>query len=621
MNAESAAVNVQGENGKPGKPWWKRRWFKITVSVVGVALLALLLAGEYVLHHLSPIVHKKVVEALSKHFHAPVQLDRLEISLLRGVEVDGGGLRIPYEGPVDPGVPGKPHTLIEVQSFHFRSSWSALLRPETHLDVIYLSGLTVDLPPGDEKKRAFGDRPGEDGGASGKDQGKPSAPAFVVDEVRCENVRLIIENSHPEKEPKEWDIDHLVMNHFSPDQAMEYEANLTNPIPKGEIHSTGHFGPWNVDDPRSTSLDGEYTFRNADMNTIKGIGGTLNSVGSFNGVLDHIVVDGETDTPNFSLDISDHPVPLHTKFHAFVDGTTGDTDLEPVDALLGRTHIVCRGTVVNLKGKGHDTWLDAVILNGRMEDVLELGMKSPKPMMVGSLNMKAKIHVPPGKVRVAEKLELNGTVDVQHVIFTNPMVQDKMDGLSMRAQGKMHEMATAASNGRPDVESHITSLFNLKSGKMSMENVVFEMPGAHIRMAGVYEMNGSVYDFKGMVRTDATASQMVTGWKSLMLKPVDPFLQKNGAGVQLPIEIMGVKSDMHFNLAFKHGEDSADQIQKDLEQKRAAGAINLHPKPKSADDKAKQKQKDVENYQKMKAQAAEDRAGKSGSLSTGASKQ
>jgi len=60
----------------------------------------------------------------------------------------------------------------------------------------------------------------------------------------------------------------------------------------------------------------------------------LSSVGEFTGQLNNIVVDGTTETPDFSLDTANHPMPLHTKFHAVVDGTNGDTYLQPVDARL-----------------------------------------------------------------------------------------------------------------------------------------------------------------------------------------------------------------------------------------------------------------------------------------------
>ena len=79
----------------------------------------------------------------------------------------------------------------------------------------------------------------------------------------------------------------------------------------------------------------------------------LSSVGDFQGQLDRISVDGTTETPNFSLDTANHPMPLHTRFHAVVDGITGDTYLEPVDATLRNSSFTTSGSVINIKGRGH----------------------------------------------------------------------------------------------------------------------------------------------------------------------------------------------------------------------------------------------------------------------------
>ena len=108
------------------------------------------------------------------------------------------------------------------------------------------------------------------------------------------------------------------------------------------------------------------------MNTIKGIAGILSSVGEFTGQLNRIVVDGTTEIPDFSLDTASHAMPLHTKFHAIVDGTSGDTYLQPVDAKLGESEFSCSGAVVNVKGQGHIIDLDVNVPDGRIQDFLSL---------------------------------------------------------------------------------------------------------------------------------------------------------------------------------------------------------------------------------------------------------
>src|SRR5205814_8990542 len=155
------------------------------------------------------------------------------------------------------------------------------------------------------------------------------------------------------KDAREFQLKHVVLRDLGPDTAWPYEAILTNPIPRGEIHAVGTFGPWNTEDPGDSNVNGRYAFDHVDLNTIKGIAGLLHSTGSFTGQLDRIAVHGKTQVPDFSLDLANHPMPLTTEFQAMVDGTSGDTYLERIDAKQGGSRFRCKGAVVNVKGKGH----------------------------------------------------------------------------------------------------------------------------------------------------------------------------------------------------------------------------------------------------------------------------
>jgi hypothetical protein len=124
-------------------------------------------------------------------------------------------------------------------------------------------------------------------------------------------------------------------------------------------------------------------------------------------------------------------------------------------------------------------------------------------------------------------------------------VEDKVDMLSLRAQGKPGE----AQPGAPDVLSQIRGTFNLKSGSMTFSQLNYKLPGATINLAGQYTLDGKKFDFAGKVRTDAKLSQMTaTWWKSLMLKPVDPFFHKNGVGAEIPVKITGTNTAPKFGL-------------------------------------------------------------------------
>jgi len=65
-------------------------------------------------------------------------------------------------------------------------------------------------------------------------------------------------------------------------------------------------------------------------------------------------------------------------------------------------------------------------------------------------------------------------------------------------------------------------------------------------------LDGNEFDFRGKARIQAKLSHMVTGWKSVLLKPVDPFFSKNGAGTDLPVKITGTRAEPHVGLDFGH---------------------------------------------------------------------
>lgn len=575
----------------PARPprWWRRRWFKVVIAVAVLCCVAFVVAAEYVIHNAEPILRGRVVETLSAHFHSPVELDHLDISLVKGIEVEGSGLRIKYLA--GPNQPDQQSTapMLSVQHFAFHTRLQGLLHQPTRIAEVDVQGMELHIPPSGERGKMFG--------SHGKHQPKIT---LLVHEIRCDNVKLFIETNKPGKEPLEFDIQNLDLQDVGQNQPFSYEADLINPKPIGEVHAEGHFGPWAGDEPRETPLDGTYSFSHADLNTINGISGMLSSKGQFSGVLDHITIDGETDTPNFSLDVSDHSMPLHTIFHAYVDGTTGDTYLDPVQARLQGSDFTAQGRVVRVKGQGHDIALDVDIPHARMQDMLELGVKTNPPLMNGVLSMKAKLHIPPGPARVSQKVELAGAFQLREVHFNNPTFQDKVDGLSARAQGKPKEVAEVSTDHQAEVSSMMSASFSLGHGLMAVNNLHYQIPGALVLLNGVYSLDGNIFEFKGHVRTEATASQMVTGWKSWLLKPVDPFLKKNGAGLQLPISISGTQGDVHFGLAM-HGtaEESSGQMAADLHANKKSMIEDA--KAKRAERKANKEERKAERHEEKAA--------------------
>lgn len=500
-----------------------------------IAVIVLAAVGGILLHRAMPILKGRVIETLSMRFNSRVEMDHFSVSALKGLEVSGDGLRI-Y--PVDEVVAaGAKEPLIALGRFSFQANLMGLFVKPTHVGVVHVTGMVIHIPPREMRQHAP---------PHARHLGKIK---ITVDEIVFDDSKLIIGTIKPDKDPKEFEMSHIVMRNVGPDAPWKYDATLVNAIPKGDIHAIGTFGPWNNESPGDSTLTGRYTFDRVDMNTIKGIGGMLSSVGEFSGQLNKIVVDGTTEAPNFSLDTANHAVPLHTKFHAVVDGTSGDTYLQPVEARLGESEFTCSGAVVNVKGRGHVIDLDVSVPDGRIEDFLKLAVKTSPVVMTGRLQMKTKLHIRPGKESVSKKIGLKGGFTLREIHFTNPEVEDKVDMLSLRAQGD----PKAAKPGAEDVHSQMVGQFVMGDGKLSFSKLDYTLPGADVILAGEYTLDGDKFEFAGKVRTKAKLSQMVASrWKSVLLKPVDPFFKKNGVGAEIPVKVSGTKSAPKFRLDLGH---------------------------------------------------------------------
>jgi len=330
----------ENDAGKAGRPRRRiPRWLVWGFGVMLVVLVAVGAAVAYVLHNAEPILRRRLIASLEERFRSPVELDELHISLLRGLQVTGNGLRILHFGGKGDEVAGAGQAapMLAVKSFEFRTGLRALFEPTMRVKAVAVQGLELRIPPKGETRAI----PEQD---MKRELGKLKL-SIRVDEIVCSDATLTIETNKPGKEPLVFAIRDLTLHDVGPGKAFPFDARVVNAKPVGEIHATGHFGPWQGNDPRETALDGDYSFTDADLGTIKGISGTLNSTGKFGGSLGEIGVTGTTDTPNFALDMSEHPLDLRTQFDATVDGTTGDTKLNHVHATLRHTVLDVSGTV------------------------------------------------------------------------------------------------------------------------------------------------------------------------------------------------------------------------------------------------------------------------------------
>jgi hypothetical protein len=513
-----------------------RKWRWIA-GIVGLLLIVVAICVRLVISRAEPILRTRVIETLSARFKSRVELGEIHVWIAQGIHVDGKALRIYGATDPNPWEPGV-QPLLEIGEFRFQAALRNLFREPMHVDTIYLDGLVMNIPPKNDRAQI---------GNMRRTSGKIS---IVVDHFDCTNAKLLINTSRPGRAPLEFDISSLKMKDIGPGRPLQFQATLVNPKPVGDIQSTGLFGPMNDTSPRDSAVSGQYSFTNADLGTLRGIGGILSSQGRYSGSLGRIEVDGETDTPDFQLAVSGHRVPLHTEFHAIVDGTDGDTFLEPVKARVLHSSFTASGKVVRVSNpNGHEIDLNVVLDRATIQDLLTLGVNTDPPLMSGPVEMKAHLLLVPGPLELSDRIKIAGTFHIPSGQFSNEKLQGRIDALSLRSLGKPKLVGQGPEIVAP---SDLRGTFNLSQGLLSFSFLHFQIPGTHADMTGQYSLDGKTFDFHGKLKLDAKLSQMTTGWKSILLKPVDPFFHKDGAGTEVPFKINGTKSEPRFGLDFHH---------------------------------------------------------------------
>jgi hypothetical protein len=492
---------------------------------VGVLLVIAIAAAAIGARGIAGHARERIINTLQEAYASRLELKSLDVSLFPSVHITGTGLILRQKTQTSDVPP-----LITIDQFSADTNLLELFHIPTKIQHVRLVGLQVHVQTGQPKNP----------GAAAAGSKKP--PNFVIGEVIADGARVETIPAKPGKVPLVWDIRKLTMHDGGTERPMSFVATLMNAQPPGEIQSTGSFGPWQRDQPAETPVSGHYVFSHADLSVFHGISGTLSSEGNYRGVLERIEVQGRADVPDFSVSIAGNPVHLTTDFHALVDGTNGTTHLQPVVARFGHSSLTAQGVVDTTPGKpGKVITLDVRSPDSRLEDMLRMAVKG-KPALSGAVAFHTKLRLPLVGRDVSQELELDGSFDASSARFSKQDEQQKVDKLSNRARGQTDDAIDDS------VASDFRGKFSLRNGLMHFTDLSFMMPGVAITLNGDYGLADGHIDLSGTARLQAKLSQTTTGFKSFLLKAVDPFFEKKGAGTVLPIKISGTRDSPSFGL-------------------------------------------------------------------------
>jgi hypothetical protein len=508
------------------------RWiaiFALTAIVVFLSLAAFALRPSR--------IKSMAEEGLEKHLNLEASIDEISVSLLPRPRVSGSGLSLR--------IPGRPDLppFIYIESFWMDAGPLSMIRK--HVNTVYMYGLRIAVPPSEARKE-LAQRSGGPNGKQVPGEGNDEQRSkIIIDRLITQDAVLLFVPREPGNDPLTFKIHNLTLSDLGFERKIPFTTKMTNPVPQGLVDASGEIGPWQKDDVAGLPMAGDYVFKDADLSTINGIGGTLQSTGTFSGNLEAIAVTGKAEVPNFSLDLGGKPTTLTTTFDAIVDGTDGTTRLARVDAMMGRTAMKVTGAITNLPGPGRrHVDLAVKIADGRVEDLVALAIDSPTPILIGDVALDARLLLPPGPTRVRQRIQVSGKFGLEDARFTDAQVQSKLQEFSRRSQGKDEDELLLR------VLTDLRGQFALAAGKLDLKNLTFRVPGATIALAGGYGLTDESLDFQGTLRMRATVSKAIGGFKSIFIKPFDGLFRKNGAGAVVPIKVTGTREKPKFGVQF-----------------------------------------------------------------------
>ncbi|HZR65078.1 MAG TPA: hypothetical protein VFA85_08025 [Terriglobales bacterium] len=504
------------------------KYFGIALVAIGlVATVALALAART----FPKIARRAVIGELEERFHSTIEIGEIRITHLFPPRILVRDITLRYHGRSD--IP--PLMVIErlTGSADVRSLWSRNWR----LTTLHLDGLSIRILPR-----------GDSGGSYIALQKRPGfqIPPIEFDEITSDDALLEILPSLKQGKPHTFRIHHLLLRSVVRGQPAYFHAELTNPVPAGEIESEGTFGPWDPDEPGLTPVAANFIFANADLGQFRGISGTLSSTGHYGGVLERLGVQGTASVPDFKLSIARMPVPLRVDYVAAVDGMNGNTYLRNVTAHFQQTTVALTGEIIDPPGPlPRKIVLSASARDARAEDLLRLVTQGKDVPLKGAVTLETRLELPSGPGELMHRLLLWGRFEISHAVFENPETRAEIAKFSSRAQGKPYARQIAP------VSATIRGNLVLKKANADLSNLEFRLPGASLFLNGSYGLESESLDFHGRLRLAAKLSQTTTGVKSFLLQAFNPLFKDAGGGSTLAVKVTGTRAHPAFGLDFR----------------------------------------------------------------------
>ena len=144
---------------------------------------------------------------------------------------------------------------------------------------------------------------------------------------------------------------------------------------------------------------------------------------------------------------------------------------------------------------------------------------------------------------------MDGVFDVPSERVTNGAAEKTLSDFSRRAQKNKND---SAADAKSDVLSAVKGPAQIRNGIASSPHLTFQVAGARATLQGTFNFHDQTVHLTGNLAMQAEVSHAVTGFKSVLLKPLDPFLKKRHAGAVIPIAVIGGPGHYKVTQDFSH---------------------------------------------------------------------
>lgn len=432
-----------------------------------------------------------------------------------------------------PGVNGGA-PLATVQNMTVIGTWSNLLFHPHLLHELRVEGLRVNVPT-----------PGTKGGGINfaAEVFSPSQQKMQIQTIVANGTTLEIQRKGAV--PLQLEFPSLTVSGIRHGRPVHVTLSCTTPGIRGMVISTAQLGPFVKQHYALTPLSGTWSLENGDLAQFHSVAGHLTASGRIAGKLSQLSFNGIAAIPDFRVSTA-HTVPLRALYDVTVDATTGNVQIQRAQISINGNQLTASGSI-----GGHPRVIDLSFgtADSSLAGMLDV-IEQRTPSVMGRVSFQAHAGFPVGPGIFLRKLQLQGRLALQNVHFIHPSTQDAMNAFSARVRRDppLHKSRQTAA----DVAAEAVSDTHFQNGIAYFPDATITLPGAKAHLHGTFNLLDTRIHFIGTAALEQGFSHASTGWKAVLLAPLNPFFHHKRAPAVVPVAVTGTSKDPHIGADLFH---------------------------------------------------------------------